>query len=156
VQSISDGRGKISKPKLDWEKYLNGGAAVKNPPSPCFNWNKIVVRTWPKLVLAAQMHMKDEFPPLPMDRVSKSEDEIRLLRRLCDETASRVQRVELLRSVEGYIFLDPEHQVVFESICFLLPRGGVSAGRLAVHLNNRGFPDVEIEKYFPGPHVSRT
>ncbi len=44
-----------------------------------------------------------------------------------------------------------EHQVVFESIRFLLSRGTLTAARLAVHLNNRGFPDVDMEKYFPQP-----
>ena len=85
-----------------------------------------------------------------MDRVTKSQDEIQLLRALCDLTSSPARRLELMQSLRGQAFLDPEHQVVFESICFLLPRGGVSAGRLTLHLNNRGFPDVDLEKYFPG------
>ena len=84
-----------------------------------------------------------------MDRATNSTDELRLLQALCDANASRVQRIELLQSLEGHIFLDPEHRVVFESICFLFPRGGVSPARLTVHLNNRGFPDVDIKKYFP-------
>jgi hypothetical protein len=91
--------------------------------------------------------------PTPMDRATKSEDEIQFLRALCDEAASPARRLELLQSLRGRVFRDPEHQVVFESISFLFPRGGVSAGRLAVHLNNRGFPDVDLDKYFPGSHM---
>ena len=85
-----------------------------------------------------------------MDRATKSQDEIELLRALCDEAASPARRLELMQSLRGHVFLDPENQVVFESICFLFPRGGVSVDRMTVHLNNRGFPDVDLEKYFPG------
>ena len=89
-----------------------------------------------------------------MDRATNSEDELRLLQALCDPEASRDRRLELLRSLEGRVFMNPEHQVVFESIRFLLQHGGVSAAGLAVHLNNRGFPDVDIEKYFPDAPAS--
>jgi hypothetical protein len=40
------------------------------------------------------------------------------------------------------------HRVVFESICALFPRGTITAEKLIVHLNNRGFPDTDVEKYF--------
>src|ERR1700730_14886047 len=86
----------------------------------------------------------------PMDRATKLQDEIELLRTLCDEGASPARRLELMQSLRGHVFLDPENQVVFESICFLFPRGGVSADRLTVHINNRAFPDVDLDKYFPG------
>jgi hypothetical protein len=85
-----------------------------------------------------------------MDRATKSQDEIELLRALCDEGVSPARRLELMQSLRGHVFLDPENQVVFESICFLFPRGGVSVDRLTVRLNNRGFPDVDLEKYFRG------
>jgi len=87
-----------------------------------------------------------------MDRATTSQDEIELLRALCDEAALPARRLELMQSLRGHVFLSPENQVVFESICFLFPRGGVSANRLTVHLNNRGFPDVDLKKYFPGAH----
>jgi hypothetical protein len=99
-------------------------------------------------------HRMNSLPaPTPMDRAAKSEDDIQFLRALCDEAASPARRLELLQSLRGRVFRDPEHQVVFESISFLFPRGGVSAGRLAVHMNNRGFPDVDLDKYFPGSQV---
>ena len=84
-----------------------------------------------------------------MDHVVTSENELQVLRALCGETASRAQRAELLHSLEGHVFLDTENEVVFESIRSLFARGGVSEARLTVHLNNRGFPDVDLEKYFP-------
>jgi len=87
-----------------------------------------------------------------MDRATTSQDEIELLRALCDEAALPARRLELMQSLRGHVFLSPENQVVFESICFLFPRGGVSANRLTVHLNNRGFPDVDLQKYFPAAH----
>jgi hypothetical protein len=83
-----------------------------------------------------------------MDHLLKSADEVQFLRELCDEAASLEQRLVLLQSLEGHVFVEPENQVVFESMCFLLPRGGVAAVRLAAHLNNRGFPDVDLRKYF--------
>jgi hypothetical protein len=87
-----------------------------------------------------------------MDRITNSRDDIQLLRALCEEAASPARRLELVQSLQGRVFLDPEHQVIFESICFLFRRGGVSVDRLTLHLNNRGFPDVDVEKYFPGAH----
>jgi hypothetical protein len=92
-------------------------------------------------------------PPIEkiMERAMPSQDEIQLLRALCDENPFPAQRIELLKSLEGHPFLNPEYQVVFESIHFLLSHGGVNRSRLAVHLNNRGFPDVDLEKYFSGP-----
>jgi hypothetical protein len=89
-----------------------------------------------------------------MDRAANSEDELQILRILCDEAASRKRRLELLQFLQGHVFRDPEDQVVFESVRFLLSRGAVSADRLAVHLNNRGFPDINMEKYFPAASAS--
>lgn len=90
-----------------------------------------------------------------MNRLANPEDELQLLRALCDECTSEIARNELLESFREHAFLDPEHQVVFESMCFLISRSGVSATRLAAHLNNRGFPDVDLEKYLPEADVRR-
>ncbi len=84
----------------------------------------------------------------PKERVATLAAEIRILRSLCGETFTRKQRLELLQAVDHYIFIEPEHQVVFESLRSLLVRGPVNSARLAVHLNNRGFPDIDMEKYF--------
>ena len=88
--------------------------------------------------------------PLPtaMDRAANSDDDLRVLQILCGKSASREQRLEIVQSLHDHVFRDPEHQVVFESARFLLSTGVLSAGRLTVHLNNRGFPDVNLEKYF--------
>ena len=92
-----------------------------------------------------------------MDRTTNTADDLQLLRKICDESLSQEQRFALVQSLQNHAFSDGEHQVVFESIRFLFSRGPVSPARLAVHLNNRGFPDVSVEKYFPSaitnPHV---
>lgn len=91
-----------------------------------------------------------------MDRETQIADELRTLRRLCDEAATREERQQLLPSLNGHLFLEPEHQVAFESIRILLSRGPVSAALLRVHLNNRGFPDTDVEKYFQPAPSERT
>ncbi len=84
-----------------------------------------------------------------MNRRMNSEDELQDLRTLCDTATTGARRHELLESLRGHGFVEPEHQVVFESVSFLSLHGGVSEARLATHLNNRGFPDVDLERYFP-------
>jgi hypothetical protein len=88
------------------------------------------------------------------------EDEMQIVRALCDEGVPREERLRLLESSVQFAFAEPEHQVVFDSIRALLPRGPITAARLTVHLTKRGFPDIEAEKYLPpaqkedGPAVS--
>ncbi len=79
------------------------------------------------------------------------ESELHILRALCDETTPRDQRLSLMQAYSRDAFQEPEHQVVFESVCELLVRGPVLAARLGVHLNNRGFPDIDVEKYCSPP-----
>jgi hypothetical protein len=83
-----------------------------------------------------------------MDRETQSATEFQALRVLCDESVPREQRVTLMQSLCRHVFIEPEHQVAYESIRALLSRGPVSTGQLRVHLNNRGFPDTDVEKYF--------
>ena len=73
---------------------------------------------------------------------------------LCDDNATREQRLELLQSLNGHVFLDPEHGVVFESIRALFKTGPLFASRLAVHLNNRGFPEIDMGRYFSATRAS--
>jgi hypothetical protein len=87
-----------------------------------------------------------------MDREPQFATELQTLRALCDETAPPEERQKLMESLSRHAFIEPEHQVVFESICALLPRGPISMVQLRVHLNNRGFPDAGVERYFqPAP-----
>jgi hypothetical protein len=83
-----------------------------------------------------------------MDRETQFATELQALRVLCDEAIPREDRQKLLQTLSHHLFIEPEHQVVFESIRALFPRGPISAGQLRVHLNNRGFPDTDVEKYF--------
>jgi hypothetical protein len=75
-------------------------------------------------------------------------EELLVLRRLCDETVDREERVQLMDSVCRDFFVAPEHAIIFESIRSLLPLGPLSEARLRVHLTRRGFPDTDVEKYF--------
>jgi len=83
-----------------------------------------------------------------MDRETQSATDLKLLNKLCDEGAPREELQRLMHSLNEHIFVEPEHQVVFESIQALFPRGPISIAQLRVHLNNRGFPDTDVEKYF--------
>lgn len=89
---------------------------------------------------------------MKMDRETELDAEYQSLRVLCHQSISLEEGWDLIQSLSHHIFVEPEHQVVFESIRALLPRGPISAARLRVHLNNRGFPDTDVEKYFqPAP-----
>ena len=90
-----------------------------------------------------------------MDRNEKISADLQTLRMLCDEATSREERLALLQSLSERDFLKPEHQVVFESISILLQRGSISLPQLRVHLNNRGFPDIDAENYFPSANPPR-
>lgn len=83
-----------------------------------------------------------------MDRKTKIAAEFQALRTLCDERIARNLRQNLIQSLGPRAFSEPEHQVVFDSIRALFPRGPISQVQLRVHLNNRGFPDTDVEKYF--------
>jgi hypothetical protein len=83
-----------------------------------------------------------------MDRETQFAIDLQALRELCDEATAREHRQSLLQSFAQHAFLEPEHQVVFESIRVLFPRGPISIAQLRAHLNNRGFPDTDVEKYF--------
>ena len=61
-----------------------------------------------------------------------------------------------MQSLAQHTFIESEHQVVFESIRALFPRGPISATQLRVHLNNRGFPDTDVEQYFSPAQAGNT
>ena|SRR5579863_3816915 len=85
---------------------------------------------------------------VPMDREAQIATELHALRALCDEAVPREERLKLVQSLSRHAFIEPEHQVVYESIRALFARGPISVAQLRVHLNNRGFPDTDVEKYF--------
>jgi hypothetical protein len=82
-----------------------------------------------------------------MDRAAVLFAEVQILGTLCNQAGAIDRRLDVVQALDQYEFLQPEHQIVFESIRSLLFRDALSNARLAVHLNNRGFPDVELEKY---------
>ena len=53
-----------------------------------------------------------------------------------------------IQALAQHAFIEPEHQVVFESIHALFPRGPISVAQLRIHLNNRGFPDTDVDEIF--------
>jgi hypothetical protein len=83
-----------------------------------------------------------------VDREAQLAAELDALRALCTETCAPNERQELLKFLSQHEFIALEHAVVFESLRTLLRRGPISQVRLRVHLNNRGFPDTDVEKYF--------
>lgn len=86
-----------------------------------------------------------------MDREKQFATELRALRALCDEAIPRNLRQNLIQSLGSHAFKEPEHQVIFESIRDIFQRGPISVEQLRIHLNNRGFPDTDVEQYFqPG------
>ena len=87
-------------------------------------------------------------PELPMDREAQFTTELQALRVLCDETVPSKDRQTLIQTLSHHSFIETEHQVVFESVQVLFSRGPFSLTQLRVHLNNRGFPDIDVEKYF--------
>jgi len=91
-----------------------------------------------------------------MDRETQFATELQALRALCDEAAPREERQRLMHSLSGHVFIEPEHQVVFESIRALFPRGPIPVAQLRIHLNNRGFPDTDVEKYFQAAPAGNT
>src|ERR1700704_1653436 len=82
-----------------------------------------------------------------MHRVAQLTAEFQVLGTLCDPEVPHDLRAELAHVLEHYAFLEPEHQIVFESIRSLLLHDRLSKANLAVHLNNRGFSYVDLEKY---------
>jgi len=82
-----------------------------------------------------------------MDRAALLLAEVQILGTLCTQAGTVEQCNELAHTLDGYAFLEPEHQIFFGSIRALLLYDRISNSNLAVHLNNRGFPDVDLEKY---------
>ena len=67
----------------------------------------------------------------------------------CAMNKERVeQRMALCQALGNYQFAEPDQQIVFESVRELLNRNALSKDALTVHLNNRGFPDINLERYF--------
>jgi hypothetical protein len=82
-----------------------------------------------------------------MNRKAQLEAEVQVLGTLCNRAGAREQHADIVSAFDHYQFLEQEHQIIFESIRSLLVHHRLSTTRLAVHLNNRGFPDVDLEKY---------
>jgi hypothetical protein len=83
-----------------------------------------------------------------MDHALQMAAELDVLRALCDGQSFVALRADLCRSLADYKFADAEHQVVYESVRTLLGQGELAADQLAVNLNNRGFPDTDMQRYF--------
>jgi hypothetical protein len=95
-----------------------------------------------------------------MDRSSRIAVELNVLRALCDGRIAADLRFGLCGAMAKYIFEEPEHQIVFESVQSLLGRDQLSADQLGVTLIKRGFPDMDMGRYFvdehPGPEQAES
>ena len=94
-----------------------------------------------------------DYPPASLDR---RKAELEVLRALTNGSTGAADYGRIVRLVHGYHFRDAEYQVVFESLREISENEPISFSRLAVHLNNRGFPDIDLDKYFEGTHVDLT
>jgi hypothetical protein len=99
--------------------------------------------------------MRNSAITIAMDREAQIETELQALRALCDEAIAREERQTIMLSLSQHAFIEPERQVVFESIRALFLRGPISVEQLRLHLNNRGFPETDVEKYFQPSPVER-
>jgi hypothetical protein len=113
-------------------------------------WNKLIEAPGPFLPRKSEFAFsgRTSAGSFSMDQETQFATELQALRVLCDEAITREQRQRLVQSLDQHAFIEPEHQVVFESIRALFQRGPISMEQLRVHLNNRGFPDTAVEKYF--------
>lgn len=91
-------------------------------------------------------------PTVPR-RLSRPEVEAKLLHYICDGTADRATRKELLRLLLEYSWLDADNEVIYESIRVLFD---VDPQRILFHLpsilTRRGFPDISC-KALAGPSL---
>lgn len=82
-----------------------------------------------------------------MDHATQLLAEVQVLGTLWSLAVTSEQRDELAQTLNHYSFLEQEHEIVFESIRSLLLHRRFSSKNLAVNLNNRGFPDVDLDAY---------
>jgi len=94
-----------------------------------------------------------DYPPASLDR---GKAELEVLRALTNGSRGAAEYRLIVRLVHDYRFCDAEYQIVFESLREISENEPISFSRLAVHLNNRGFPDIDLEKYFEGTPVDLT
>jgi len=75
-----------------------------------------------------------------------------VLRAMCQGTAERPVRSEGLAILRDYRFADSVHQLVFETLR-QIPSDApqIIREQLPVRLNNKGFPDLDLEVFFQ-PH----
>jgi hypothetical protein len=79
--------------------------------------------------------------------------ELAALRILCQGTADGLLMREGLRILSGYQFTDHAYQVVFETLKEMpTEEGRLIRELLPGRLNNRGFPDLELDEFYQ-PHL---
>ncbi|HEV2298752.1 MAG TPA: hypothetical protein VGR72_09575 [Candidatus Acidoferrales bacterium] len=91
-------------------------------------------------------------PTVPR-RLSRPEVESKVLHYICDSTADRETRKELLGLLLEYTWLDADNEILYESIRVLFD---VDPQRILLHLpsilTRRGFPDISC-KPLTGPSL---
>jgi len=77
------------------------------------------------------------------------EGERQALRTLCGAPLTATERAEAARLLANYRFCEPAHQVLFEALRELrTPDPRAIRERLPVFLNNKGFPDLDLNWLF--------
>lgn len=88
----------------------------------------------------------------PVARQRIIEAERNALRALCQGTAQGSVHAEGLSILAPYAFVDKVHQLVFDTLREILSADPeVIRAQLPSRLNNRGFPDLDVETFFK-PH----
>lgn len=93
-----------------------------------------------------------EKPPTDCD-ILEAEREV--LRAMCQGTPERAVLSDGLEILADYCFTDFTHQLVFDTLREL--RAGspqLIRERLPVRLNNKGFPDMDLETFFAPHHLT--
>ena len=90
-----------------------------------------------------------------MDRQTQSANDFRALRVLCDESGAREDQQKLLQPLCTGVSSNPSAESCLNRSARYFPEGLFPRRSLRIHLNNRGFPDTDVDKYFQPHGTSR-
>lgn len=88
-------------------------------------------------------------------RLERRKDELEILRALSTRRLQGRARAEAFEILAGYSFVEPIHQVIFDALREIPAENPqVLREQLAVRLNNKGFPDLDLESFFAPPELT--
>ncbi len=113
----------------------------------------------PACVSSACSSHRGAFPHEPVSDPEKNDkavrDERAVLAALCQGRLLRADWDEALARLATYRFADRVHQLVFDTLREMNTNDArVIHEQLAARLNNKGFPDLDLEGFFCTPSLS--